>query len=110
MKLKLTLNYVVLLLPSFLIAALVWSAVAPERFYHCWDDVPIATFIPPFVHPEFPLSKSNFDHYILPERTVYSIWFGFVALATLVPAVPVLLLRQFWRFYQRHGLFARDAT
>ena len=110
MKLKLILAYVVLLVPSFLVTAILWSFVAPERFYHCWDDAPLVTFIPPFVHPEFALNAREFDRYILSERTVYLIWFGFVAVAALVPAVLVLLVRRFWRSYERRGLFSKDAA
>jgi hypothetical protein len=86
MKLKLALAYIVMLLPSLLIAATFWSLLAPERFYHCSDDAPF-NVIPPFAHLEYPP-----DRYILPKSTVYSIWFGFMTIAVLVPAVPVLFL------------------
>lgn len=99
MKPKLAWAYVVMLLPSLLIAATFWSFIAPDRFYHCSDDAPF-NIIPPFAHVEYPR-----DRYILPKATVYSIWFGFIAIATLVPALPVLFLGRCWRFYQRRGLF-----
>ena len=36
---------------SLLVVAGIWTVIAPERFNHCWDDAPLVTFIPPFVHP-----------------------------------------------------------
>jgi|GEM_PF-4134195 len=110
MKLKFTWAYLLLLVPSFIVVAVIWSCVAPDRFYHCWDNAPLVTFIPPFVHPEFPLSQQEFDHYIWPARTVYAIWFGFIAFAVFMPAMPLMFFRRFWRFYERHGLFAKDAA
>jgi hypothetical protein len=108
MKLKLTAGYLLLLVPSFIVAAIVWSCVAPDRYYHCWDVAPIVTFVPPFVHPDSPLSQQEFDHYILPKGTVYSIWLAFIAVALLLPAVPVLLVGRLWRSYGRHGLFPEE--
>ncbi|HZQ47773.1 MAG TPA: hypothetical protein VFC07_12215, partial [Verrucomicrobiae bacterium] len=109
MKLKLALVYLSLLVLSFAVTAVIWSLVAPERYYHCWDFAPVVTFIPPFVHLESPLNQQEFDHYILPEQTVYSIWFAFIVAATLLPAVPVLVLGRLWRFYERHELFTNEA-
>jgi hypothetical protein len=87
-KVKLTLAYIATLLPSLLVAAMFWSFVAPGRFYHCWDEAPFSSFIPPFAHVEY-----SPDRYILPKAMVYSIWLGFITVAVLAPATPVLLLR-----------------
>jgi hypothetical protein len=83
---KLTLAYIVTLLPSLLIAATFWSLIAPGRFYLCWDEAPFSSFIPPFAHVEYPP-----DRYILPTGMVYSIWLGFITIAMLAAAMPVLL-------------------
>lgn len=106
MKIKLALAYIALLIPSLLCAARVWSCLAPERFYHCWDDIPLFAFIPPFVHPEFPVNSQEFDHFILPKNTVYLVWCCFVAVAALAPASAVLAVGRLWRTCERRGMFA----
>src|SRR5712671_4267893 len=61
-KLKLVLVYLALLVPSFLVAAGLWTFLAPERLYHCSDEAPLVTFIPPFAHRGAALSLQDFDH------------------------------------------------
>ena len=100
---KLMLAYVAMFVPSLIAAAAIWSFVAPDRFYHCWDDAPFVTFFPPFVHPDFTFSQQLRDYFILPPKTVYSIWLGFVAAAATAPAFPVLAFAWLWRFYERHS-------
>ena|SRR5437660_1168086 len=65
--------------------AAIWTLVAPDRFYHCSDDVPILTFFPPFVHGVLS------DHYIRPEGTVYAIWSCFLIVGLAAPSI------LFWR-------------
>jgi hypothetical protein len=50
MRPKAAATYLSLLVPSILLFAIVWSWLAPNRFYHCADPVPIHSFIPPFLH------------------------------------------------------------
>ncbi|HEY0455874.1 MAG TPA: hypothetical protein VGE41_05835 [Verrucomicrobiae bacterium] len=71
--------------------AFVWSCIAPDRFYHCWDDAPIATFIPPFVHPQFYLGSPQ-DYYILAKPLVYLLWTGFLAGAIFMAYTPFLFI------------------
>lgn len=92
MTLRRTLDYVRVLPFSFLGAAIVWTFTAPERLYHCYDEVPIIAFTPPFVHPWADIFDGagkvdllGHDYYIWPVWAVYSVWLCFVVIALFVP-------------------------
>ena len=87
---------------SFLgLAAAFWTMVAPERFYHCWDDLPFVTFVLPFVHSWANASDDIGgvlrDYYIRPVSTVYVIWSCFVMVGIAVPSV------LFWRIIRHES-------
>jgi hypothetical protein len=103
MRLKLALSYLCLLLPSFLFFAVLWSAWAPDRLYHRLSDSPLAV-LPPFVRDDFRSNGEDHEYYIVPQRTVYLIWFGFVGAAFLIPAAPPVLLWHVYRLNDRSGL------
>jgi len=105
---KLMLAYAAMVVPLLVVAAVIWAFIAPDRFYHCWDDTPL-TFIPPFVHPEFKLNERVRDYFILPPKMVYGIWFAFVGVAAVVPVVVLAAFVRLWSFYERRGLFSRNA-
>ena len=84
-------------LPLLLLAAFAWSAFAPERLYHCWDDVPLLTCLPPFVHPEAN-TGALVDHYIWPAWAAYTLWFGIIALTFVLPALLGWLTFREWPF------------
>ena len=84
-------------LPLLLVAAVVWSAFAPERLYHCDDDMPLLTCLPPFVHP-WVNRGATVDYYIWPAWTVYSLWFGIIALTFIFPALLGWLTFREWPF------------
>jgi hypothetical protein len=86
--------YVGLVIPSLLIVALLWSLCISDRLYHCWDDVPIMGFIPPFVHDVPPLANGDHDHYIAAPWIVYSVWAAFLAAALWLP-IHIIRLRLF---------------
>src|SRR5262245_33047771 len=74
--------------PLLLLTPVLWSRLAPDRLYHCWDHVPILCFIPPFVHSsEFPNDPLARDYYIWPAWAVYVAWVCFIASAFLLPAI-----------------------
>ena len=82
-----------------------WTVIAPEHFYHCWDDIPIVTFIPPFVHEADVYERGRLvlhDYYIWPAWAVYTIWFCLVIIGV---AVPSLL---FWRTIQNDRQIAQS--
>jgi hypothetical protein len=82
MRPKPTATFLSLLVPSFLLFAIIWSWLAPNRFYHCADPVPIQSFIPPFLHNH---AGKYVDTFIAPEIAVYTVWLTFVLLAFAVP-------------------------
>ena len=115
-KLKYTLLvYPMLLAPSLVLAAAVWLWLAPDRLYHCCDDVGPLPFpkslamvlrhpssaialvrfsLPPFVHAGATMG-SDFDHYIWPAPIVYLTWLGLLGVALLLPALVANLLPRF---------------
>jgi hypothetical protein len=70
--------------PSGLFFAILWSWLAPNRFYHCADPVPIQSFIPPLVHTH---AGKYVDSFIAPELMVYALWLTFVLLAFTTPVI-----------------------
>jgi hypothetical protein len=90
--------YLMLLVPSLGVAAVIWSIIAPDRLYHCWDDFPIICFFPPFVHRDAAVYDHGrlvlHDYYIWPEAAVYAIWLAIVAVAAFIPAIPLLLSKR----------------
>lgn len=103
MKPKAAATYLSLLVPSGLSFAILWSWLAPNRFYHCADPLPIHSFIPPFLHNH---GGKYLDTFIASELTVYAIWFTFVILALTLPiGASWLIVRAFrfnrWREVQR---------
>ena len=110
--------YVALLAPSLVVASALWMWLAPDRLYHCWDDMGPMTpsqsatlvfshplgalgllinFVPPFVHSGGPRGDGESDHFIWPAPLVYLVWLGLAALAFLLPA---LIMRGFSRLYR----------
>lgn len=94
MKPKAAATYLSLLVPSGLFFAILWSWLAPNRFYHCADPLPIQSFIPPFLHNH----GRYVDTYIAPEVAVYAVWFTFVILALTLPIVASLAIVRAFRF------------
>jgi len=109
MKLRIATFYFLLLFPALFLAALSWSFVAPDHLYHCWDDAPLVTFMPPFVHPAYSTGQQA-DYFIWPPILVYALWSLLVTLAILLPLVPLLLYHRASRFYETHGLFSKDPS
>jgi hypothetical protein len=95
MKPKATATYLSLIVPSGLFFAILWSWLAPNRFYHCADPVPIQSFIPPFLHDH---GSKYADSFIAPEIIVYAIWVAFVILAFTVPLFGTLAIVRAFRF------------
>jgi hypothetical protein len=81
--------------PSLGLAAIIWSLIAPDRLYHCWDDCPIVCFLPPFVHTDADVYDHGrlvlHDYNIWPVPAVYAIWLLIVAVAVFTPAILLLL-------------------
>lgn len=103
MKPKAAATFLSLLVPSGLFFAILWSWLAPNRFYHCADPIPIHSFIPPFLHNH---GGKYLDVFIVPELVVYAIWTAFIILALAVPLLgSVAIVRAFrrnrWREVQR---------
>ena len=103
MKPKAAATFLSLLVPSGLFFAILWSWLAPNRFYHCADPIPIQSFIPPFLHNH---GGKYLDTFIAPELAVYGMWFAFVILALALPMIGSLaIVRAFrptrWRKLQR---------
>jgi hypothetical protein len=73
-------------LPFFIIAALVWGAVAVDKLFVCTDSMGPIDFIPPFVH-----SCCN-DHYVASPVYVWTLWTLLVLSALAIPAFGFSLL------------------
>src|SRR5438876_4756200 len=95
--------YLILLVPSLFAASVVWILCIAGALYHCWDDVPILTFIPPFVHDAVILNTGEHDYYIVPAWLVYALWIGFMVAALGLPLIIIrylsgaLCVRHVWR-------------
>ena len=83
-------RYLLLLVPSLLLAAWVWSLGIVGRLYYCADSVLLLDFVPPFVHSDVP--SSPLDHYIAAPWVVYAVWSLFLAVAL---CLPLLAIRRF---------------
>jgi hypothetical protein len=95
-------TYWVFLVISLFYAAVLWSCIAPDKFYHMSYDAPIVTFIPPFTRPwADTINGRLLDYYIWSAWVVYALWFGFVAVAFLLPALIVQLLQRHERMNAR---------
>jgi hypothetical protein len=79
--------YLLLMLCSVIVAAVVWNSFANGVLYRCTD--PFFDLWPPFVH-----TNSN-DVYLVPKAMVLAIWGAFVGTAF---ALPGLVLWAIWRF------------
>ena len=102
MKPKAAATYLSLLVPSGLFFAILWSWLAPNRFYQCADPVPIQSFIPPFLHSHATYS----DAYITTPIAVYGTWLVFVLASFALPiAVTFMVMGRFknnrWRSLRR---------
>jgi hypothetical protein len=90
-------TYVVLLVISLFLAAVFWSCIAPDQFYHMYYDAPLITFIPPFSRNwADPTHGGLRDYFIWPPWIVYFLWFVFVLVAFALPALAIWVLH-------RHG-------
>jgi hypothetical protein len=76
--------YILLFIPTVILAALIWDGIAVDKLFYCSDSCGPIDFIPPFVH------SVGGDHYIAPAPIVWLLWFGLVALTLAVPAVAIL--------------------
>lgn len=85
-----SLVYLLLLVPSLLIIAALWSAVISDRLYYCWDSTPLLDFLPPFVHTNLDVR----DHYIAQPWQVWSLWSVFLAAAFIFPLPLVPFIRR----------------
>ncbi len=95
MKPKAAATYLSLLVPSGLFFAILWSWLAPNRFYHCADPVPIQSFIPPFLHNH---AGRYIDSFIAPEIAVYMTWLTFLILALVLPLIASFAIVRAFRF------------
>ena len=103
MKPKAAATYLSLLVPSGLFFAILWSWLAPNRFYHCADPIPIQSFIPPFLHEH---AGKYTDSFIAPTYAVYITWFTFVLATFVMPvALTFIVMHTFknnrWRELRR---------
>jgi len=73
-------------IPFFIIAALIWGAVAVDKLFVCTDSVGAIDFIPPFVH------SCCGDHYVASPVYVWTLWALLVFLALAIPALAFGLL------------------
>ncbi|MGZ4961162.1 MAG: hypothetical protein ACXWBP_06355 [Limisphaerales bacterium] len=101
MKPKAAATYLSLLVPSGIFFAILWSWLAPNRFYHCADPVPIQSFIPPFLHNH---AGKYADSFIAPEFTVYITWLTFVILAFVLPLIASFAIVRAFRFNRWRGV------
>ena len=92
-SLRIIAAYISLLIPCLLGVALLWSLCISDRLYHCWDDLPMIGFIPPFVHDVPPLASGDSDHYIAAPWIVYSTWVAFLGVALWLPFRIIRLFR-----------------
>jgi hypothetical protein len=98
MRLRSTVSYLLLLVPSFILFAGLWTFAVAGRLHYCWDSAPFGDFIPPFVHS----AVDPRDHYIAPAAVVWTVWSAFVIGALTLP----LIIRQ--KFTRSHAV--GDAT
>jgi hypothetical protein len=84
------LSYLLLLVPSLIFVAALWTFAVAGRLYYCWDSVPLLDFVPPFVH----LATDSRDHYIAPAALVWTLWCIFILFGF---ALPLILRRLFAR-------------
>jgi hypothetical protein len=90
-----SITYAVFLVISLFVAAVLWSCIAPDEFYHCYYDAPLITFVPPFQRPWADPTHGRLpDYFLVSPWIVYPIWFVFFAAAIVLPAVAVWLLRR----------------
>jgi hypothetical protein len=101
MKPKAAATYLSLLVPSGLFFAILWSWLAPNRFYHCADPVPIQSFIPPFVHNH---AGRYIDTFIAPEIAVYTAWLTFVILVFVTPLIASFVIVRSFRYNRWRGV------
>ena len=85
-----SLVYVLLVVPSLLIVAALWTACVSGRLYYCWDNTPLIDFVPRFVHAQV----DDRDHYIASPWQVWSLWSFFLAAALILPVLLVPFVRR----------------
>jgi hypothetical protein len=83
--------YVLLLIPSLLLAAYIWATKVSGVLYLCTDSLGIFDFIPPFVHP------GTGDVYYASVWKLYSLWYALMGVALLAPAALIGFLWHKWR-------------
>jgi hypothetical protein len=88
-----TITYVVLLVVSLFVAAVFWSCIAPDQFYHMYYDAPLVTFIPPFNRDWTGANLQGLhDYFIWSAWIVYALWAVFAVAAFALPALVVRVL------------------
>jgi hypothetical protein len=97
MRIRVTVVYCLLLIPSFLLSAAIWEALAVDRLFHCSDSYGYpGDFIPFFVHsvPD--------DHYMVFPPVLWALWLLLVAFAFFLPAAFLFALRRVSSHLARH--------
>jgi hypothetical protein len=87
MKRTFMLIYLVVLIVTFVLCALIWHWQMAGTYFVCQEKGIILDFLPPFVQP-----GSVGDMYLRPQGVVYTIWAVYAAVTVIVPAVSAWLL------------------
>lgn len=87
--------YILLLIPTVIIGAILWSALHEAFLFHCSDWIPVLDLIPPFVH-----GSQYGDYYIAPEPVVYIVWVIYLLAMFSFPLSLSYLKRYLSRFYR----------
>lgn len=82
MKTRMITLYVVLLVVTLLLLAMVWHWQMAGAYFVSRDRGIILDFVPPFAH-----SGVAGDFYLKPERVVYAIWGVYVAAGFILPGI-----------------------
>ena len=86
MKKKILL-YLVLIIPSYLLFAGIWSFLVSPNFFVCTDPIPFLDFHPPFVH-----GSQYGDYFILSPLSTYLAWSLHLGPVVLIPYISTVKL------------------
>ncbi|MEP7166462.1 MAG: hypothetical protein ABI758_00610 [Candidatus Woesebacteria bacterium] len=78
--------YIFFFVPLLLVLSFSWSNWANGILYKCIDPLPFVGFIAPFVHSVNGVRVIG-DEYLYTPLVVYGIWFVFVLIIFVVPAI-----------------------
>ena len=76
-------SYLLLLVPSLIFVAALWTFAVSGHLYYCWDSAPLLDFVPPFVHS----AVDPRDHYIAPAAFVWTLWCIFILVGFVLPLI-----------------------